>query len=37
MNFHVIGVNHNSAPLEVRERLAVPEAQLPDAIRSLVQ
>ncbi len=37
MNFHVIGVNHNSAPLEVRERLAVPESQLPDAIRSLVQ
>ena len=37
MNFHVIGVNHNSAPLEVRERLAVSEAQLPDAIRSLVQ
>src|SRR5215469_10506119 len=37
MNFHLIGVNHNSAPLEVRERLAVSEAQLPDAIRSLVQ
>lgn len=37
MNFYVIGVNHNSAPLEVRERLAVSEAQLPDAIRSLVQ
>ena len=37
MNFYVIGVNHNSAPLEVRERLAVSEAQLPDAIRKLVQ
>src|SRR6202012_3668078 len=37
MDFYVIGVNHNSAPLEVRERLAVSEAQLPDAIRSLVQ
>jgi glutamyl-tRNA reductase len=37
MNFHLIGVNHNSAPLEVRERLAIPEAQLPDAIRTLVQ
>ncbi|HMC32377.1 MAG TPA: glutamyl-tRNA reductase, partial [Candidatus Angelobacter sp.] len=37
MNFHLIGVNHLSAPLEVRERLAVTEAQLPDAIRSLVQ
>jgi len=37
MNFHLIGVNHESAPLEVRERLAVTDAQLPDAIRSLVQ
>lgn len=37
MNFQLIGVNHNSAPLEVRERLAVPEAQLADAVRSLVQ
>ncbi len=37
MNFQVIGVNHNSAPLEVRERLAVTEQQLPDAIRSLVK
>src|SRR5437879_12147382 len=37
MNFQLIGVNHNSAPVEVRERLAIPEARLPDAIRSLVQ
>src|SRR5258708_29813194 len=37
MNFQVMGVNHNSAPLEVRERLAVTEQQLPDAIRSLVK
>jgi len=37
MNFHVIGVNHNSAPLDVRERLAVPEARLPEAIQQLVQ
>src|ERR1041385_3377808 len=37
MNFHVIGVNHYSAPLHVRELLSVPEARLPDAIRSLVQ
>src|SRR5579864_224168 len=36
MNFQLIGVNHLSAPLEVRERLAVTEAQLPDAVRSLV-
>ncbi len=37
MNFQLIGVNHMSAPLEVRERLAVNEAQLADAVRSLVQ
>jgi glutamyl-tRNA reductase len=37
MNFQLIGVNHLSAPLEVRERLAVSEAQLPEAVRSLVQ
>lgn len=37
MNFQLIGVNHNSAPIEVRERLAIPEEQLPDAIRTLVQ
>lgn len=37
MNFQLIGVNHNSAPVEVRERLAIPETRLPDAIRSLVQ
>lgn len=37
MNFHLIGVNHVSAPLEVRERLAVPEEQLPDVVRNLVQ
>lgn len=37
MNFQLIGVNHNSAPVEVRERLAIPEAQLPEAIRTLVQ
>jgi glutamyl-tRNA reductase len=37
MNFQLIGVNHNSAPLEVRERLAVSEEQLPEAVRTLVK
>ena len=37
MKFHLIGVNHNSAPLDVRERLAVPEARLPQAIGELVK
>src|SRR5229473_6682383 len=37
MNFKLIGVNHNSAPLEVRERLAIPEARLPEAVQTLVR
>jgi glutamyl-tRNA reductase len=37
MNFQIIGVNHNSAPVDVRERLAIPESRLPDAVRTLVQ
>jgi glutamyl-tRNA reductase len=37
MNFKLIGVNHNSAPLEVREQLAVSEERLPDAVRRLVE
>jgi glutamyl-tRNA reductase len=37
MNFKLIGVNHNSAPLEVRERLAIPESRLPEAVQTLVQ
>ena len=37
MNFKLIGVNHNSAPLEVREQLAVSEERLPDAVRKLVE
>jgi glutamyl-tRNA reductase len=33
MNFHLIGVNHKSAPVEVRERLAIPDSRLPDALK----
>src|SRR5581483_258010 len=29
--------NHNTAPVEVRERLAIPESRLPEALRSLLQ
>ena len=36
MNFHLIGVNHKSAPVEVRERLAIPERGLPQALEKLV-
>ena len=28
MKFQLIGVNHKTAPVEVRERLAIPEATL---------
>jgi glutamyl-tRNA reductase len=35
MRFQLIGVNHKSAPLEVRERMAIPESRLPDACREL--
>ena len=33
----LVGVNHNTAPIEVRERLAIPAARLADATRSLAQ
>jgi glutamyl-tRNA reductase len=35
MRYHLIGVNHRSAPLEVRERLAIPDSRLADACRDL--
>jgi glutamyl-tRNA reductase len=35
MSFQLIGVNHKTAPVEVRERLAIPESHLPDAVRRL--
>jgi glutamyl-tRNA reductase len=35
MRYQLIGVNHVSAPLEVRERLAIPESRLPDTCREL--
>jgi len=31
----LLGVNHNTAPIEVRERLAIPAGRLADATRSL--
>lgn len=32
----LLGINHNTAPIEVRERLAIPVGQLADATRTLV-
>jgi glutamyl-tRNA reductase len=37
MNFQLIGVNHKTAPVEVRERLAVSDRQLPEALRQLLR
>ena len=37
MNFHLLGINHKTAPVEVRERLAIPESKLADAMQRLVQ
>ena len=35
MNLVLIGVNHRTAPVEVRERFAIPEARLPEAVKAL--
>ena len=35
MNFQLLGVNHRTAPIEVRERLAIPERRLPEALQKL--
>ncbi len=37
MNVQLIGVNHKTAPVEVRERLALPESRLPEACKKLIE
>jgi glutamyl-tRNA reductase len=37
MKFQLIGVNHKSAPVEVRERLAIPDSRLPEAVKRLAE
>jgi glutamyl-tRNA reductase len=37
MNFHLLGINHKTAPVEVRERLAIPESKLAEAMQRLVK
>ena len=36
MQLTVIGVNHQTAPLSIREKLAFAAAELPDAVGSLI-
>jgi glutamyl-tRNA reductase len=35
MNFFVAGINHKTAPIDVRERFAVPESRLAETMRAL--
>ena len=35
MDFLVVGLNHRTAPLDIREKLAVTKAQLPDTLQAL--
>ena len=35
MNLFVVGLNHRTAPVQLRERLAVPARELPEAMRIL--
>jgi len=37
MKFQLIGVNHKTAPVEVRERLAIPDSRLPEALKRAVK
>ncbi|MGA3211780.1 MAG: glutamyl-tRNA reductase [Terriglobales bacterium] len=37
MSFLLIGVNHKTAPVDVRERFAIPESRLPDAVQQLAK
>jgi glutamyl-tRNA reductase len=36
MNFALIGINHRTAPLEVRERMHIPESRLGQAVADLI-
>ncbi|HYG99218.1 MAG TPA: glutamyl-tRNA reductase [Terriglobales bacterium] len=37
MNFLLTGVNHKSAPVNVRERFAIPEKRLPEAVQRFAE
>ena len=37
MNVILIGVNHRTAPVNIRERLNIPESRLPEAVAALLR
>ena len=37
MNFVLVGVNHKTAPIELRERIAIGREELPEATRALAE
>lgn len=37
MNLVVVGMNHQTAPVEVREKLCFPESRIPEALGSLIK
>src|SRR5262245_36383110 len=37
MNFQLLGLNHKTAPVEVREKLAIPEAKMRVALEQLLR
>ncbi|MBI2683017.1 MAG: glutamyl-tRNA reductase [Acidobacteriales bacterium] len=37
MRYLLLGINHKTAPVSVRERLAIPESRLPEAMRRLCE
>ena len=36
MNLTLLGINHRTAPVEVREKMNIPEAHLAEAVSDLV-
>ena len=37
MKLTIYGINHKTAPVEIREQLAFPSAEIQDALRALIQ
>ena len=36
MNLTLVGINHRTAPVEVRERMHIPESRLAQALSDLI-